>query len=45
MANPKNTASLAELKERFAEIDAFVLTEYIRSLVGPAGSPAREGSG
>ena len=28
MANPKNTASLAELKERFAEIDAFVLTEY-----------------
>ncbi|GAA1470864.1 50S ribosomal protein L10 [Corynebacterium felinum] len=28
MANPKNTASLAELKQRFAETDAFVLTEY-----------------
>lgn len=28
MANPKNTAVLAELKARFAEADATVLTEY-----------------
>lgn len=28
MANPKNDSSLAELKARFAETDAFVLTEY-----------------
>lgn len=28
MANPKNVSSLAELKARFAETDAFVLTEY-----------------
>lgn len=28
MANPKNTASLAELKERFAKADATLLTEY-----------------
>ena len=28
MANPKNTASLAELKVRFAEANALVLTEY-----------------
>ncbi|AHI21808.1 50S ribosomal protein L10 [Corynebacterium vitaeruminis] len=28
MANPKNTASLAELKTRFAEANALVLTEY-----------------
>ncbi|MDO5099483.1 MAG: 50S ribosomal protein L10 [Corynebacterium sp.] len=28
MANPKNSASLADLKQRFAETDAFVLTEY-----------------
>ncbi|MCQ9342624.1 50S ribosomal protein L10 [Corynebacterium sp. 153RC1] len=28
MANPKNEQSLAELKNRFAETDAFVLTEY-----------------
>ncbi|WP_080793351.1 50S ribosomal protein L10 [Corynebacterium pacaense] len=28
MANPKNTAALAELKNRFAETDAIVLTEY-----------------
>lgn len=28
MANPKNAASLAELKVRFAEANALVLTEY-----------------
>ncbi|AKE40517.1 50S ribosomal protein L10 [Corynebacterium kutscheri] len=28
MANPKNESSLAELKQRFANTDAFVLTEY-----------------
>ncbi|NLZ57664.1 MAG: 50S ribosomal protein L10 [Corynebacterium sp.] len=28
MANPKNNAALAELKTRFAETDAIVLTEY-----------------
>ncbi|ANE03192.1 50S ribosomal protein L10 [Corynebacterium crudilactis] len=28
MANPKNEAALAELKVRFAETDAVVLTEY-----------------
>ena len=28
MANPKNAASLAELKDRFAEANALVLTEY-----------------
>ncbi|AKK04735.1 ribosomal protein L10 [Corynebacterium mustelae] len=28
MANPKNNASLADLKQRFAETDTFVLTEY-----------------
>lgn len=28
MANPKNSASLTDLKQRFAETDAFVLTEY-----------------
>lgn len=28
MANPKNVSSLAELKTRFAETEAFVLTEY-----------------
>lgn len=28
MANPKNTAALAELKERFANADTTLLTEY-----------------
>ncbi|UBI07320.1 50S ribosomal protein L10 [Corynebacterium falsenii] len=28
MANPKNTAALAELKERFEKADATLLTEY-----------------
>lgn len=28
MANPKNAAALAELKNRFADTDAIVLTEY-----------------
>ena len=28
MANPKNTAALAELKERFSKADATLLTEY-----------------
>lgn len=28
MANPRNEQSLAELRNRFAETDAFVLTEY-----------------
>ncbi|MBP3089276.1 50S ribosomal protein L10 [Corynebacterium sp. sy017] len=28
MANPKNESSLAELKQRFAETNAFLLTEY-----------------
>ncbi|CAB0832720.1 50S ribosomal protein L10 [Corynebacterium diphtheriae] len=28
MANPKNTESLAELKNRFAEIDSVFVTEY-----------------
>ena len=28
MANPKNTAELAALKEKFAEADSIVLTEY-----------------
>lgn len=28
MANPKNEAALAELKQRFAETDTVVLTEY-----------------
>ncbi|ADK28104.2 50S ribosomal protein L10 [Corynebacterium pseudotuberculosis] len=28
MANPKNVSSLAELKERFADTDSIVITEY-----------------
>ena len=28
MANPKNEASLADLKQRFADTDSLVLTEY-----------------
>ena len=28
MANPKNETSLAELKQRFADTDSLVLTEY-----------------
>ena len=28
MANPKNTASLAELKARFEQADSTILTEY-----------------
>ena len=28
MANPKNEASLAELKQRFTETDSLMLTEY-----------------
>ena len=34
MANPKNTAELAELKEKFAEADSLVLTEYRGLTVG-----------
>ena len=34
MANPKNTAELAELKNKFAEADSIVLTEYRGLTVG-----------
>ena len=34
MANPKNTAELAALKEKFAEADSLVLTEYRGLTVG-----------
>ena len=34
MANPKNTAELAVLKEKFAEADSLVLTEYRGLTVG-----------
>lgn len=34
MANPKNTAGLAELKNKFAEADSIVLTEYRGLTVG-----------
>ena len=38
MANPKNTAALQELKARFEEADATVLTEYRGLAVEPGAS-------